>query len=178
MALVVLLRGINIGGRRTLRPTRLAEQLRHLDAVNVGSTGTLVIRKKVSRARLHEEVARRLPFETAIVICEGREIRRLLRRPEMEEPGAATFVSVLERLPRTNPKLPLQLPARGAWLVRLYEREGRFVIGVHRPGAQALSQLGKLKQLFGVPGTRRSWNTLEAIGQALAAPAPNTPGQC
>lgn len=34
MALVVLLRGVNVGGHRTFRPTTLAEQLKHLDAVN------------------------------------------------------------------------------------------------------------------------------------------------
>ena len=44
MALVVLLRGVNVGGHRTFRPTTLAEQLRHLDAVNVGAAGTFVIR--------------------------------------------------------------------------------------------------------------------------------------
>ena len=42
---VVLLRGVNVGGHRTFRPARLAEQLRHLGAVNIGAAGTFVIRK-------------------------------------------------------------------------------------------------------------------------------------
>ena len=37
MALVVFLRGVNVGGHRTFRPTVLAKQLRHLDAVNIGA---------------------------------------------------------------------------------------------------------------------------------------------
>ena len=74
MALVVFLRGVNVGGHRAFRPTTLAEQLRHLDAVNVGAAGTFVIRQPVSRAQLRVEVARRLPFETEIMICRGREI--------------------------------------------------------------------------------------------------------
>src|SRR5882672_12797967 len=49
VALVVFLRGINVGGHRAFRPTLLAEQLRHLGAVSIGATGTLVIRKRVSR---------------------------------------------------------------------------------------------------------------------------------
>lgn len=171
MALVVLLRGINIGGHRRLRPTRLADELRHLDAVNIGATGTLVVRKHVSRARLRAEVARLLPFETAIVICEGREIVRLLSRAPPDARGVVRFVSVLERLPRSTPKLPLQLPARGAWLVKVLARDGRFVIGLHRRRMQVLGQLAKLDRLFGVQGTRRSWRTLAAIAKVLAAPA-------
>ena len=51
VALVVLLRGINVGGHRTFRPTKLAEQLKHLDAVNIGAAGTFVIRRPVTRAQ-------------------------------------------------------------------------------------------------------------------------------
>ena len=64
MALVVLLKGVNVGGHRTFRPSALAEQLKHLGAVNIGAAGTLVIRRPVSRARLRVEIARRLPFDT------------------------------------------------------------------------------------------------------------------
>lgn len=39
MALVVLLRGVNVGGHKTFRPTLLTEQLKHLDVVNLRSTG-------------------------------------------------------------------------------------------------------------------------------------------
>ena len=40
VALVVLLRGINVGGHRTFRLSALAEQPKHLDAVNIGAAGT------------------------------------------------------------------------------------------------------------------------------------------
>jgi hypothetical protein len=78
VALVVLLRGVNGGGHRTFRPTTLAQQLKHLDAVNIGAAGTFVIRRPVTRAQLRAELARSLPFEAAIVICQGREIVRLI----------------------------------------------------------------------------------------------------
>ena len=55
MALVVLLRGVNVGGHRTFRPTTLAEQLKHLDAANIGAAGTFVIRRPVTRAQLRAE---------------------------------------------------------------------------------------------------------------------------
>src|SRR5687767_3004649 len=78
MAHVVLLRGVNVGGHRTFRPAKLAEQLQHLGAVNIGAAGTFVIRKPVSQAQLRREFAQRLPFDTQIMICNGREITRLL----------------------------------------------------------------------------------------------------
>lgn len=50
MVLVVLLRGVNVGGHRTFRPTTLAKQLAHLDAVNIGAAGTFVIRRSCGPA--------------------------------------------------------------------------------------------------------------------------------
>ena len=78
MALVVLLRGVNVGGHKTFRPTILTEQLKHLDAVNIGAAGTFVIRQPVTRARLRAELARRLPFDAEIIICQGKEILGLM----------------------------------------------------------------------------------------------------
>ena len=58
MALVVFLRGVNVGGHRTFRPSLLAQELKYLGAVNIGAAGTLVIRARVSRAKLRAELAR------------------------------------------------------------------------------------------------------------------------
>jgi hypothetical protein len=74
MALVVFLRGVNVGGHRTFRPTLLVERLKHLDVVNIGAAGTFVVRKPVTRARLRAELLRGLPFDAHIMIVQGREI--------------------------------------------------------------------------------------------------------
>ena len=52
MALVVLLRGVNVGGHRTFRPAVLAQRLKHLDAVNIGAAGTFVIRRPVAAPKV------------------------------------------------------------------------------------------------------------------------------
>ncbi len=70
MALVVFLRGVNVGGHRTFRPSMLAEQLKDYDVVNVGAAGTFVIRKPISQAQLRAELLRRLPFETEVIDLE------------------------------------------------------------------------------------------------------------
>jgi uncharacterized protein (DUF1697 family) len=173
VALVVLLRGLNVGGHRTFRPTTLAGQLQHLDAVNIGAAGTLVIRQPISRAELRVQVARRLPFEAEIVICQGREIVRLMshdffaRHPP--RPDIVRFVSILSRRPRSAPRLPITLPSRGLWLLKVLAREDRFVLGLYRRHMKVIGYLGALDRLFGVPVTTRNWNTLTAIASVLAA---------
>ncbi len=169
---MVFLRGVNVGGHRTFRPTELARDLTHLHAVNVGAAGTFVIRGRIGRAELRREVARRLPFETEIVVCEGRDVAALLAADpfagEAERPDVVRFVSVLARAPRTAPALPLALPERGPWLLRVLERRDRFVLGVYRRRMKAIGHLGTLDRLFGVPATTRSWSTVRAVGEVLA----------
>jgi uncharacterized protein (DUF1697 family) len=171
VALVVLLRGLNVGGHRSFRPTQLAQQLHHLDAVNIGATGSFVIRKRVDRARLRAEISRRLPFEAEIMICEGRQIIGLLSRDFFagypKRPELVRFVSVLPRTPRTALELPLSLPPHGKWLLRVLARDGRFVVGVYRRHMRVIGYLGALDRVFGMPVTTRNWNTLAAIAKAL-----------
>lgn len=171
MALVVLLRGVNVGGHRTFRPAQLAKDLTHLDAVNIGAAGTFVIRRPVSRSQVRAELQRRLPFEAEIVICEGREIAGLLSRDpfagQPAGPEVTRFVSVLSKRPGSAPSLPLELPAGGRWLVRLIAREGRLVVGVYRRQMKAIGYLGRVDRLFGVPATTRNWNTITAIAKVL-----------
>jgi uncharacterized protein (DUF1697 family) len=171
VALVVLLRGLNVGGHRSFRPRVLADQLQHLGAVNIGAAGTFVIRRRIGRARLRAEIARRLPFEAEIVICEGRDIVRLLSRDvfarDSVRPGVVRFVSVLSGRARVAPRLPLKLPPRGEWLVKVVSRDGPFVIGLYRRHMKVIGYLGALDRLFGVPLTTRNWNTLAAVAAVL-----------
>ncbi len=171
MALVVLLRGVNVGGHRTFRPSTLAEQLMHLDAVNIGAAGTFVIRRPVTRAQLRAETARRLPFDAEIVICQGREIVRLMSQNHFaHQPlrsDVVRFVSVLSKHPRSTPSTPMSFPASGKWLLKILATDNRFVFGVYRRQMKAIRYLGTLDRLFGVPVTTRNWNTIRTIARVL-----------
>jgi uncharacterized protein (DUF1697 family) len=171
MALVVLLRGVNVGGHRTFRPTILAEQLKHLDAVNIGAAGTFVVRRPVTRPQLRAELARRLPFDAEIMICRGREIVRLMSQDRFAHqparPDIVRFVSVLSKRPRSEPSLPMSFPSSGKWLLRILAREDRFVLGVYRRHMKVIGYLGTVDRLFGVPVTTRNWNTVAAIARVL-----------
>jgi len=84
VALVVFLRGVNVGGHRTFRPTKLAEALNHLGAVNIGAAGTLVIRQPMTQAQARAAVARKLPFVADIIVCPGRDIASLISKNPFE----------------------------------------------------------------------------------------------
>jgi uncharacterized protein (DUF1697 family) len=168
----VFLRGVNVGGHRTFRPTELAAKLRHLGAVNIGAAGTFVIRRAVSRTALRVELTRRLPFETGIVICQGRDIVRLISASPFDDrpvrTGITRFVSVLSERPRSAPSTPMSFPQRGKWLLRIVTVQDRFVFGEYRRHMKVIGYLGALDRLFGVPVTTRNWNTISAIARVLS----------
>ena len=171
MAFVVLLRGVNVGGHKTFRPSMLAEQLKHLDVVNIGAAGTFVVRQPVTRAQLRDDLARRLPFDAEIIICQGREIVRLMSQNPFARqhvrPDIVRFVSVLSQRPRSEPSMPMSFPSSGRWLLRILARKDRFVLGLYRRHMKVISYLGTVDRLFGVPVTTRNWNTIAAIARVL-----------
>ena len=171
MALVVFLRGVNVGGHRTFRPSKLAEELKHLGAVNIGAAGTLVIRRRMTQARARAEVERKLPFVTEIVICQGHEIQKLFAKDhfagQSARPDVVRFVSVLSKRPRLAPPTPANFPSRGRWLMRIIAKRGRFVIGVYRRHMKVIGYLGALDRFYGVSVTTRNWNTVAAIVRVL-----------
>jgi uncharacterized protein (DUF1697 family) len=171
MALVVFLRGVNVGGHRTFRPAALARELPDLDVVNIGAAGTFVVRKPVTHSRLRAEVARRLPFDAEIMICHGREILRMMSHDyfanQPVRPDVVRFVSVCSRSPRSGPSMPVSFPGSGKWLLKIVARERRFVFGMYRRQMKAIGFLGEIDQLFDVRATTRNWNTITAISKVL-----------
>jgi uncharacterized protein (DUF1697 family) len=171
MALVAFLRGVNVGGHRTFRPSTLAAHLRHLEVVNIGAAGTFVVRTPVTRAQLRTELTARLPFDAEIMIADGRDILRLMSENPFAQqpvrPDVVRFVSVLARRPRPEPSMPMTFPSTGRWLLRILATDNRFVFGLYRREMKAISYLGMVDRVFGVPVTTRNWNTITAIAKVL-----------
>src|SRR3989449_7032229 len=171
MALVVFLRGVNVGGHRTFRPSILAQELSDYDVVNVGAAGTFVVRKPGSRAKFRAELLRKLPFETDVVLCDGRDLIRLeTENPfgtEPSRPDVVRFVSILTKASRVRASIPVTLPPSGEWLLRVIASKTRFVFGVYRRHMKTIGYLGQIHKLFGVPATTRNWNTIVAIVHLL-----------
>ena len=172
MALVVLLRGINVGGHRTFRPTVLAERLKHLDAVNIGAAGTFVIRRPVTKTKLRAEITRWLPFDAEVMICQGRDIVKLMaQNPFVDQPvrpDIVHFVSVMSKRPRSAPSTPMSFPSTGEWLLKILGVDKQFAFGVYRRQMKVIGYLGALDRILGVPVTTRNFKTITAVAKALA----------
>jgi uncharacterized protein (DUF1697 family) len=171
MALIVFLRGANVGGHRTFRPSMVARELSDYDVLNVGAAGTFVVRKPGSRAKFRTALLRKLPFETEIVLCDGRDLLRLeTENPFGTEPSprdVVRFVSILSKAGGIQASLPIAFPSEGEWLVRVIASQGQFVFGVYRRHMKTIGYLGRIDKLYGVPATTRNWNTIIAVVRIL-----------
>lgn len=169
--LVVFLRGVNVGGHRTFRPSVLAQKLCQYDVVNVGAAGTFVVRQPGSREKFRAALLRELPFEAVVVLCAGADLLRMVEddpfRAEAAGPDAVRFVSILASAQGLRAKLPVAFPAEGEWLVRVIGAKGQFVYGLYRRHMKTIGYLGQVDKLFGVPATTRNWNTVLAVAKVL-----------
>jgi len=171
MAFIVFLRGVNVGGYRTFRPSILARELGAYDVVNVGAAGTFVVRKPVLRANFLAELRRKLPFEAEIALCEGRDLIQLeMENPfetEPSRPDIVRFVSILSKAGRGKVCLPIAIPGDGEWFVRIVGLKNRLVFGVYRRHMKAIGYLGQIDKLLGAPATIRNWNTILSVLRIL-----------
>lgn len=167
MAVVILLRGVNVGGHRTLRPAELARALGEYGVVNVGAAGTLVALEPGSRSRMRAAILRQLTFAPEITFCDSRELARLVAAgpfgADDSSPDRVRFVSFFPAAVRAVPPLPLTIPDRAPWFVRVIAVHGRLAVGEYRRHMRTIGYLGQLDDLFGAHATTRSWSTIEAI---------------
>jgi len=171
MTLVVFLRGINVGGHRRIRPSILADQLRRFGVVSVGATGTFVVRKPGSRTRFRAALLSKLPFEAEVAMCSARELLRLEKKNPFGRKPTRTdvvrFVSVLAKAGRRPAPLPIALPEKGEWFVRVFAGRRPFVFGESRRDMKTIGYLRRLDELFAAPAITRSWKTMMSITQLL-----------
>jgi uncharacterized protein (DUF1697 family) len=196
---VVFLRAVNVGGTNRCQPALIAKQLARFGIINIGAVGTFVVSKDASEPVLRAAIARKLPFKCEIMICPARDLIRLTSKDpfagEPAGPNITRFVSVAAEPLRarvrsgshqtSNPKsakgrirrgepqtfdLPLSLPSDDDWLLKVIAIQGRFVLGLYRREMKAISYLGKIEKLLGVPVTTRNWNTIEKVAKVLRNP--------
>lgn len=171
MPLIVFLRGINVGGHRTFRPSMLAKELSTYDVVNVGAAGTFVVRKPGSRAKFLAHLRRKLPFEMEIAVCDARDLLQLEKENPFEtqspDPAIIQFVSILSQANPCKIPLPVALPTSEQWFVRINGVRNRLVFGEYRRHMKSIGYLGRIDDLFGAPATTRSWSTILSVLQIL-----------
>ena len=171
MALVTFLKGVNVGGHRTFRPSILANQLKEYGVTNIGAAGTFVASKPISQTRFRSELLRRLPFDAHVMICTGEELIEASSNhcfdSEPSRHDIIRFVSLLAKAPRAIPPLPIRIPQEGRWVLKVLAIQDRFLFGVYRREMKAIRCFGDLDKLLGAPGAIRNWNTIRAILKVL-----------
>jgi uncharacterized protein (DUF1697 family) len=171
MALVVFLRGVNVGGHRTFRPSLVARELSEFDVLNIGAAGTFVVRKPVSAMKFRAALLRKLGFDAHVAICEGRDLIDIFHDnpfgTKASAPDVVRFVSILVEECSVRLSMPVALPAEGAWLVRLLSHKNQFVFGEYRRHMKTIGYLGQIDKLFCQKVTTRNWNTIKAIVRIL-----------
>jgi uncharacterized protein (DUF1697 family) len=174
MTWVVFLRAVNVGGTNRCQPAQIAKQLAKFGVVNIGAVGTFVVHEEVSESVLRAALARKLPFKCEIMICPARDVIKLSAKDPFSRqpsgPDITRFVSVLHKRPRGLPALPFNLPSPDDWLLKIIAIQDRFVLGLYRRQMKAISYLGKIEKLLGVPATTRNWNTIEKVVKILSEP--------
>src|SRR5438552_15158183 len=171
MPSVVFLRAVNVGGTNRCQPALIAKELANFGVVNIGAVGTFVVREDVSESVLRAALAKKLSFKCEIMICAARDVIKLASKDPFARqpsgPDITRFVNVLSKRLREPPPLPLSLPSDGDWLVKIIAIQDRFVLGVYLRQMKAISYLGKIEKLLGVPATTRNWNTIEKVVKIL-----------
>jgi len=170
---VVFLRGVNVGGHRTFRPSLLAGALAHLDVVNVGAAGTFVVREAVGRAVLKQEFLRALPFDAEVIVCSGRALLALVASdpfpPRLPSGDLRRFLTVMAKVPARIPPLPLRFPTGAPWQISFVAITGPFACGLwRRLGDSFLDPNSVTEKVLGVRSTTRNWNTIEKIRDVLS----------
>jgi uncharacterized protein (DUF1697 family) len=177
MRWVVFLRAVNVGGANRCQPASIAKQLSKFGVINIGAVGTFVVREDVSESVLRNAIAKKLPFKSEIMICPARDIIKLASKDPFSRrpagPNITRFVNVLAKRLPSPPPLPFGLPSDDNWLVKIIAIEGRFVLGLYHRQMKAISYLGKIEKLLGVPATTRNWNTIEKVVKILKQDSQN-----
>jgi len=165
------LRGANVGGHRRFRPSLLVKELAEYDVVNVGATGLFVARSG-SQSAFRTALLAKLPFETEVALCNGRDLLELQAAQPFgvraARADAVRFVSVLigsatQRLPA----MPCDIPSDGQWFVRIIGRHKRFAFGVYRRHVKTIGYLGRIDKALGTRVTTRNWSTILSVIRIL-----------
>jgi uncharacterized protein (DUF1697 family) len=173
VALVVFLRGVNVGRHRRFLPAALAKAMADFGVVNIGAVGTFVVKKPVGAAAFRAELVKRLPFETEIMICTGSEILALEKSEPFSDPPAGKdvreLVTILAKKPKSLPKLPIRWPEGKDWQVDFFGIDGRFAFTFWRPDPRRLIYPNSVvaEKTLEIPGTTRSWSAIEKACRIL-----------
>ena len=170
---IALLRGINVGGHRSVGMTDLRDFLAELgleDARSLLQSGNLVFTSKVRTGAelerfLESEAHDRLSLEVDFIVRTPDEWKSIIRqnpfRKEAERDPGHLVVMFLKSAPEVDDMVALQAEIRGPEVVRAKGKQAY----IYYPNGQGRSKLTHsiLEKRLG-RGTGRNWNTVLKLG--------------
>ena len=129
MAIVVFVRGANVGGHRRFRPSVVAKELQRYGVVNVGATGLFVVRNPGSPQKFRAELLRHLPFDTHVVSCDARDILVIHITPAERSGIPTTSPEIMNRTQEISFNTALIREMRALAFVNRRIEEGKMTGG-------------------------------------------------
>ena len=123
-----------------------------------------------SRWRASKDPFSQQPLDPNIVLFVSvlaKQLRGRIRSDLNHQTSTASPARTIKPQTSQLPPLPLTLPSDDEWLLKIIAIQGRFVLGLYRRRMKAISYLGKIEKLLGVPATTRNWNTIEKVAKIL-----------
>ena len=169
---VAFLRGINVGGHKTIKMDALRRAFESLGYRNVRTllaSGNILFELRATNPRaLAKRIERRLEQVFKLEICVVLRTRRELERLRAAEPfrgipvtpRTRLFVTFLSQKPRTKLKIPYVSPDKSYRILRATNQDVCSVLTLGPQWAKNLRQMDILEKEFGKNITTRSWSTV------------------
>lgn len=167
---VLLLRGINVGGRNALPMAELRALLEGLGAEDVATyiqSGNAVFRGEVTAEAVSDKIEAAKGFRPQALVMSRDRLAKVMAANPFPEEGAAEGKSVRVWFVEGKPQ-PLNEETRGLAATSERIEVTDKAAYLHAPEGIGRSKLAaKLEKALGVPATARNWRTVEAIAKLV-----------
>lgn len=174
MKYVVLLRGINVGGRRKVAMAQLCQCLENLGSKNVRTllnSGNVVFESGAAGqqelvAKIQSSLRQTFGFEIPVLLRTGEELQKIIEAEPFSSVKLGDtrqlYVHFYPQKLSNNLELPCESPKHDFKILSKTERE-IFSLLLSSPSASTLDLMTFVEKEFGKSGTTRNFNTVQKL---------------
>jgi uncharacterized protein (DUF1697 family) len=175
---VAFLRGINVGGRQTVKMAELCQRFEGLGFARVSAyraSGnirfeTTSAKEAAIRVRLERGLRERFGDRLEVLLRSANEIQEVIRLDPFRtrpSPSAVAYVTFVPAPVQPVPRLPIRSPRSDTEVFRVHRRD---VFSWALPGDASRTGFPNafIEKLFGQPATTRNWSTVIGVVTTVA----------
>jgi uncharacterized protein (DUF1697 family) len=171
---VALLRGINVGGNKTVKMDDLKKWFAALGFKNVKTilnSGNVLFEsadddETALSTKIEKKLEKELGHKVGVQVRSIEEIQKLADRDPFKKikvtPETRLYITFLVDKPKSKLKIPYETPEKDCKILELTNREVCCAITLS-PGRGTTELMGFLEKEFGKNVTTRNWNTVGRI---------------